>query len=265
MVSVRFPRQALGKRLLYDEGGSVAHHNLRRSAIALSAWTVVAALCILGVGVASVAISGWMVSGVERANDDLPSAAERSALGDYFGGVNAVFSGLALLLLVTALFFQQRELRSQREELALQRQELVASREELRRSAEATLRGLHVQLTEMAMADPSLAEVWNDLPRMPADTLRQYLFANLAFSHYVLMHSWGACFGRRVTGTRKQPATKSRLPPVLGGCAVAQDQPADGQFRGAGIPNIRAGDDRLGLKQSPPPTSAKPPVCRPSP
>ncbi|WP_436996597.1 DUF6082 family protein [Streptomyces sp. enrichment culture] len=169
----------------------MAHHNLRRSAIALSAWTVVAALCILGVGVASVAISGWMVSGVERANDDLPSAAERSALGDYFGGVNAVFSGLALLLLVTALFFQQRELRSQREELALQRQELVASREELRRSAEATLRGLHVQLTEMAMADPSLAEVWNDLPRMPADTLRQYLFANLAFSHYVLMHSWG--------------------------------------------------------------------------
>ncbi|MFI8201241.1 DUF6082 family protein [Streptomyces sp. NPDC085937] len=169
----------------------MAHHNLRRSAIALSAWAGAAALCILAVGVASVTISGWMVSGVESANGDSRTAVERSALGDYFGGVNAVFSGLALLLLVVALFFQQRELRSQREELALQRQELVASREELRRSAEADLRGLHVQLTEMAMADPSLAEVWNDLPRAPAGTVRQHLFANLAFSHYVLMHSWG--------------------------------------------------------------------------
>ncbi|WP_234328179.1 DUF6082 family protein [Streptomyces sp. NRRL S-37] len=169
----------------------MAHHGLRRSAIALSAWTAAAAFCIVIVGVASVVISGWLVSGVERTNGDLPTAAERSALGDYFGGVNSVFSGLALLMLVIALFFQQRELRSQREELALQREELVASREELRRSAEADLRGLHVQLTEMAMADPSLAEVWNDLPRAPAGTLRQYLFANLAFSHYVLMHSWG--------------------------------------------------------------------------
>ncbi|MEV8597007.1 DUF6082 family protein [Streptomyces sp. NPDC052012] len=169
----------------------MADRGIRRSAIALVGWSAAAAVCIALVGLASVVASGWLVNGVERANGDLPSATERSALGDYFGGVNAVFSGLALLMLVVALFFQQRELRSQREELALQREELAASRDELRRSAEADLRGLHVQLTEMAMADPSLAEVWNDLPRAPAGTLRQYLFANLAFSHYVLMHSWG--------------------------------------------------------------------------
>ncbi|MEU9733710.1 DUF6082 family protein [Streptomyces sp. NPDC048002] len=60
--------------------------------------------------------------------------------------LSAVFSGIAVLLLVGTLILQQRELRMQREELALQRAELIASREELRRSATADLRGLHIQL-----------------------------------------------------------------------------------------------------------------------
>ncbi|WP_409469237.1 DUF6082 family protein [Streptomyces sp. HC307] len=61
----------------------------------------------------------------------------------------------------------------------------------MRRSAEADLRALHVQLTQMAMEDPTLAEVWNDFPGEPPQTLRQNLFANLTFSHFLLVYKWG--------------------------------------------------------------------------
>jgi hypothetical protein len=131
------------------------------------------------VGAASLVVSGWLARGVEEANGDRRTALERSSLGEYFGGVSAVFSGLALLLLVATLLLQQRELRMQRHELAPQREELVSSRNELHRSAEADLRSLHVQLTQMAMADPVLAEVWNDFPGESPQRLRQNLFANL--------------------------------------------------------------------------------------
>lgn len=96
-------------------------------------WLVAAAIAISFVCLASVVISGWLIDGVERANGGLRKAAQRSALGEYFGAVSAVFSGLALLLLVVTLLFQLRELRMQRQELALQREELIASHARLHR------------------------------------------------------------------------------------------------------------------------------------
>ncbi|MEU9187642.1 DUF6082 family protein [Streptomyces sp. NPDC048484] len=143
------------------------------------------------VGAASIVASGWMIDGVEQANGSRRIASERSALGDYFGAVSAIFSGLALLLLIATLVYQQRELRLQRLELSLQRGELKASRDELRRSAEADMRGLHVQLTQMAIDDPSLAEVWATSHDQSESTVRQHLFANLVFSHFLLARSWG--------------------------------------------------------------------------
>jgi hypothetical protein len=157
----------------------------------VSSWTAAAIAGTALVGAASVVVSGWLVSGVEKANGNRQTALERSSIGEYFGGASAVFSGLALVLLVVTLLFQQHELRLQRQELSLQREELISSRNELRRSAEADLRGLHVQLTQMQMADPSLAEVWNDYPGESTRALRQNLFANLTFSHYLLVYRWG--------------------------------------------------------------------------
>ncbi|MGW0915514.1 DUF6082 family protein [Streptomyces sp. NPDC002784] len=142
--------------------------------------------------VASIVVSGWLIDGVEHANGSWEAASRRSALGDYFGAVSAVFSGVAALLLVATLFFQRRELRMQREELALQRGELIASREELRRSATADLRGLHIQLTQMQMTDAALAEVWNDYPGQDPAEIRQLLFANLTYGHYMLVYEWGS-------------------------------------------------------------------------
>ncbi|MGW7067919.1 DUF6082 family protein [Streptomyces sp. NPDC054855] len=163
-----------------------------RSALSICAWLTTAIAGVALVGVASVIISGWLARGAEAASGSRKAAEERSLLGDYFGGVSAVFSGIALLLLIVTLLFQQRELQFQRRELAMQREEMVASRTELRRSAEADMRALHMQLTQMAMDDPSLAEVWNDYAGASDTELRQNLFANLVYSHFVLALSWGS-------------------------------------------------------------------------
>lgn len=58
-------------------------------------------------------------------------------VGDSFGAVNALFSGLALGGVVVAILLQGRELRLQREELRLQRRDLKDTREELKRQADA--------------------------------------------------------------------------------------------------------------------------------
>jgi|SRR3989338_3260167 len=60
----------------------------------------------------------------------LPGWSESGQFGDTFGGLNALFSSLAFLGVVYAIFLQ-------REELSLQRKELQLTREELKRTAEA--------------------------------------------------------------------------------------------------------------------------------
>lgn len=180
-------------RITRDLGeGWMAPGQVRRLALSILGWSSAGIAGIALVGAASIAVSGWLIDGVEQFNSDRRTAAERSALGQYFGGVSAVFSGLALLLLVAALLYQQRELRLQRQELSLQREELIASRDELRRSAASDLRNLHMQLTQMAMADTELADVWNAFPDESDSGRRQMLFANLTFSHFVLAQSWGS-------------------------------------------------------------------------
>jgi len=59
----------------------------------------------------------------------LPLAADdRGPWGDGFGGVNALFSGLALAALVVTLLLQWQELQLQREDLAATREELAGQR-----------------------------------------------------------------------------------------------------------------------------------------
>jgi len=65
-----------------------AWHSARRSAVRL----VLTAVGIALVGVVPIAVSGWLVDGVEQTNGDPQTAARRSALGDYFGAAGAVFS-----------------------------------------------------------------------------------------------------------------------------------------------------------------------------
>lgn len=60
----------------------------------------------------------------------VPSWEERAQLGDLFGVINSLFSGLAFAGVIYTIYLQ-------REELALQRRELQLTREELQRAASA--------------------------------------------------------------------------------------------------------------------------------
>lgn len=110
--------------------------------------------------------------------------ADRANVGDSFGVVNAIVSGLALAALVVTLRLQSRELALQRSELGMQRESLDRSRMELKHSADASLRMLHVGLIRMSINDPSLAAVWPPLePGASHEKEPRYLYANLIFQH----------------------------------------------------------------------------------
>lgn len=56
-----------------------------------------------------------------------PQMDERGQFGDIFGGVNALFTGLAFAGVIYTILLQRRELELQREELRLNRAELSRS------------------------------------------------------------------------------------------------------------------------------------------
>jgi hypothetical protein len=93
----------------------------------------------VAIGISIIWLAWWQYA--ERFSTKMD---ERGQLGDLFGGVNAIFSGLALAGVVTAVVLQSKELqlqreemKAQREQLELQREELTLSREEFKRMAEA--------------------------------------------------------------------------------------------------------------------------------
>jgi hypothetical protein len=90
-----------------------------------------------------------------------------SALGDSFGVVAALFSGLAFAGVIYAIMLQSEELRLQRQELRLQRKELEQTNEELKRSADAqeqTQRALYLSAYLNAAANV-LSGLGSMLPR----------------------------------------------------------------------------------------------------
>ena len=80
----------------------------------------------------------------------------RGQFGDSFGGLNALFSGLAFAGVIYAVLLQRRELQLQREELRL-------TREELRRGAEAQAQQAEMQRSA-AMISAIAATVTHGAP-----------------------------------------------------------------------------------------------------
>ncbi|MEU7866999.1 DUF6082 family protein [Dactylosporangium sp. NPDC049140] len=110
-----------------------------------------------------------------------------SEIGDSFGVLNGVVSGLAFAALMATLWFQSRELSLQRFELRMQRDAIRQSGEELRRTADAGMRNLHFELLKMSIQDAALADVWPDpVPTSDETRRRQLLYANLVFQHLAL-------------------------------------------------------------------------------
>ena len=161
--------------IIQPEGRSTS----AEAAVRTGKWIAASALVILvillvGLGVVT------SLQGLDTPNE----WAERANVGDSFGVVNALVSGLALAALIVTLWLQSRELALQRTELAMQRVSLNESRVELHRSAEASLRMLHVDLIRMSIDDPTLAAVWPPLdPGVGHEKERQYLYANLIYQH----------------------------------------------------------------------------------
>jgi hypothetical protein len=152
-----------------------------RTALAVTAIAITTTLMVslLAAGVIAVAATEAIES---------PDVWSRwSNVGESFGVLNSVLSGMAFVALVVTLWIQYRELSLQRAELRLQRDAIERSSDELHRSADAGMRMLHFELIKMSIEDPTLADVWPD-PDTAGDDhrRRQLLYANLAFQHMAL-------------------------------------------------------------------------------
>ena len=88
----------------------------------------------------------------------LPDWQTRGQVGDSFGALNALFSGLAFAGLIATILLQSKELALQRKELVLQRREMVASREELANQARVQ-RALYLATVAQVKVSAAQAEV----------------------------------------------------------------------------------------------------------
>jgi hypothetical protein len=108
-------------------------------------------------------------------------------VGESFGALNAVISGLALAAVVVTFWMQFAELKAQRAELASQRESLVRSHADVYRATETDVRRLHMELIKFALKDPALARVWPiGQADLSPERTRQYLYVNLVLQHLAL-------------------------------------------------------------------------------
>jgi hypothetical protein len=177
-----------------EEGATGAEHSRTAdvsSHFSLLRWTVLGCVLLALVGMLCIVLSGWMIRGVEALWGGPAQAETMGTTGQYFDAVGAMFSGFALTLAIVATLLQRRELREQRGELALQRRAQEEQNKHLRMSAEAELRNLHVDLLRMSLHDDSLAEFWESPGYDTPEHRRQFLYANLVYSHFFLHFKLG--------------------------------------------------------------------------
>ena len=145
-------------------------------AVAVSAGTAAAILLIV--------VSGVVVVSLAAGLGDDASWNRLGNVGEAFGVLESLLSGLAFLALVTTLWIQFAELRLQRTELQLQRDALERSSAELRRAADTGMRHLHLELIRLSVDDAALARVWPGMATLDEVRRREYIYANLIFQHF---------------------------------------------------------------------------------
>lgn len=77
-----------------------------------------------------------------------------ASVGDSFGSLNSLFSGLAFAILIGTIYLQKNELELQRQELSLTREEIRLTREEHKKSshaAELSAKYFHEQAEAMKL------------------------------------------------------------------------------------------------------------------
>jgi hypothetical protein len=127
-----------------------------------------------------------------------------SNVGQAFGVLSSVISGLALAYLVVTSRVQFRELRASRDDLERQHQLLLRSHAELQRTAEASRGQLHLDILRLAIDDPQLAEVWPPFqPGLTTTQNRQYLYANIIYQFQQTWMRVGGHSDEDVLGTMR--------------------------------------------------------------
>ncbi|MCO8277983.1 DUF6082 family protein [Actinoplanes sp. TRM 88003] len=124
-----------------------------------------------------------LAAAVSRGGDDDLWARWGSA-GEAFGAINSLLSALALAALVITYLTQSRDLHVQR--LALENAEKA-----LRRTADVGVRGLHMELMNMALGDPALADVLPSHGGESERTRRQHIYSNLLLQNVWLQYTIG--------------------------------------------------------------------------
>ena len=92
------------------------------------------------VGIFAGVVALWAASGVL-----LFERIDRGEIGDMFGAINALFSGLAFAGVVYTIMLQRNELELQRRDLALTRKEMAASR--VAQEAQAIAQNINIELS----------------------------------------------------------------------------------------------------------------------
>ena len=92
----------------------------------LSFWVGVIATLLL------VLVLNWILAGLQGHD-----TTERGQFGDTFGFANAIFSGIAIALLIWTVHLQREDLKLQRRDLGLTKEALDGQRKEMAATAEA--------------------------------------------------------------------------------------------------------------------------------
>ncbi|MCM4082436.1 DUF6082 family protein [Paractinoplanes hotanensis] len=117
-----------------------------------------------------------------RGDDDL--WARWGSAGEAFGAINSLLSAFALAALVITYRTQSRDLRVQR--VALEDAEKA-----LRRTADVGVRGLHMELMNMALDDAALADVLPNHGGQDEKSRRQHIYSNLLLQNVWLQYTVG--------------------------------------------------------------------------
>jgi Family of unknown function (DUF6082) len=127
-------------------------------------------------------LAGVGVAAMLSRRGDAADWSKWSDVGQTFGVLSSIISGLALTALVVTARVQFREMQETRRELERQRLSLTRNHSELQRTAEANRGMLHLEILKLAIDDPRLAEVWPPFePGLTVEQNRQYLYANIIY------------------------------------------------------------------------------------
>jgi hypothetical protein len=162
-----------------DEFSGVAPVITARGILKASAIVLLLSILIVFAAIALVAVVGQ--------HGESATWARWGNVGQTFEAVNSVVSALAVGGILISWAYQSRQMQVAR--LALQR------------SVDAEVRNQHVALTQMAINDPHLADVWPSAGGNDPMTRRQYMYANLLIQHVWLQYTTGIATREEMTSS----------------------------------------------------------------